>query len=263
MITHFFDAKRKIERAITHINCIEKWLWTLNKSSSEIARAHKQSAPDRNLHMVNTKWPKGYSWPVGPMIGDAIHNLRAALDAIAWSIVAAGGKDDPEQSYFPLASDEQLPTTKKFIMICSAIPEVGPIISRFVQGYRPSPSCDLWVLNRLDRVDKHRCVLHTETRSTGTIVAIRKEVENDPPPIELGSIYSVPQQLLSDKEELTPGSLAYEHNQTSGFPITRIYFGDVLKDEQVIPKLWRFTERVSALIDDLDDEIFRLEANQT
>jgi hypothetical protein len=36
------------------------------------------------------------------MIGDAIHNLRAALDIIAWTIVYAGGKDDPNRSSFPL-----------------------------------------------------------------------------------------------------------------------------------------------------------------
>ena len=42
-----FDAKRKIERAIAHINTIEKWLWTLNR---EIARAYKQDGPERNLH---------------------------------------------------------------------------------------------------------------------------------------------------------------------------------------------------------------------
>jgi hypothetical protein len=39
-----------------------------------------------------------------------------------------------------------------------------------------------------------------------------------------------------------------------------IRFGEVLNDQEVIPKLWRFAELVSGLIDELDEKIFRLGA---
>jgi hypothetical protein len=99
-----FDAKRKVERAIAHINSIEKWLWTLNEENREIARAYKQGTPERNLHLVWVKQLSGFSLPLGPMIGDAVHNLRAALDAIAWSIVRGAGGDeaDLQKIFFPL-----------------------------------------------------------------------------------------------------------------------------------------------------------------
>jgi hypothetical protein len=64
-----FDAKRKVERAIAHINGIEKWLWTLNEENREIARAYKQDAPERNLHTVWVKQFNGFSLPLGPMRG--------------------------------------------------------------------------------------------------------------------------------------------------------------------------------------------------
>src|SRR6266403_2070930 len=251
--------QRKIERAIAHINTIEKWLWTLNEENREIARAYKQDAPERNLHTVWIKQFIGFSSPLGPMIGDAVHNLRAALDAIAWSTVrgAGGGEDNLQNLYFPLCSVQELPTSRHFKTICAARADVGPIIADFVRDYKAVPDCDLWALNQLDRVDKHRCVIHTETRSSGKTVAIRKEHEDDPPAIEPGAIYSIPQTLVdgiaSPTEELRPGSMAYVHNQKSGYTVVSIRFGEVLNDQEVIPKLWRFAELVSGLIDELDE----------
>src|SRR6185437_4326674 len=138
METHFVDAKRKVERAITHINGLEKWLWTINGENFEIACAHKKDAPERNLDNVWIKRPEGFSSPVGPMIGDALHNLRAALDAIAWMIVkAAGGTEEQlERLYFPLFPDAALANSADYKMISAAIPETGPIIADFVRGYK-------------------------------------------------------------------------------------------------------------------------------
>jgi hypothetical protein len=255
-----FDAKRKVERAIAHINSIERWLWTLNQENREIAHAYKQNTPERNSHTVLVRRLIGYSLQLGPIIGDAVHNLRASLDSIAWSIVrdAGGGEDD--QLYFPLCGGSELPTSPHFKTICVARADVGPIIADFVRDYKPAPDCDLWALNQLDRIDKHRCVIDTETRSSGKRVAIIKEHEDDPPPIEPGAIYSIPQALVdgiaSPKEELRPDSKAYVHNQASGYTVVSIRFGEVLNDQEVIPKLWRFAELVSGLIDELDEKIF-------
>jgi hypothetical protein len=195
-----------------------------------------------------------------------VHNLRAALDAIAWSIVraAGGNENDLHKLYFPLCSVPELPTSSHFKTICAARADVEPIIADFVRDYKAAPDCDLWALNQLDRVDKHRCVIHTETRSSGKTIAIRKEHEDDPPAIEPGAIYSIPQTLVdgiaSPKEEPRPGSKAYVHNQTSGYTVVSIRFGEVLSDQEVIPKLWRFAELVSGLIDELDEKIFGLGA---
>ena len=133
MDTHFVDAKRKVERSIVHINGIEKWLWTINRENFEIACAHKKDAPERNLETVAIKRSKGFSLPLGPMIGDAIHNLRSALDAIAWMIVkAAGGTEEQlEKLYFPLLPDAALPKSPDYKTICAAIPEIGVNHCRF------------------------------------------------------------------------------------------------------------------------------------
>jgi hypothetical protein len=116
MDTHFVDAKRKVERSIAHINGIERWLWTINRENFELACAHKKDAPERNLVTVWIKRTEGFSLPLGPMIGDAIHNVRAALDALAWTIVkAAGGTQEQlEKLYFPLCPDAALPKSRDY-----------------------------------------------------------------------------------------------------------------------------------------------------
>jgi hypothetical protein len=268
MDTHFEDAKRKVERAIAHINGIEKWLWTINRENFEIACAHKEDAPGRNLDTVWIKRPEGFSSPVGPMIGDALHNLRAALDAVAWTIVKAAGRTEEqlERLYFPLFPDAALANSADYKTICAAIPETGPIIADFVRGYKATPECDLWALNQLDRIDKHRFVAPTVTQSSGLTVAIRKEHEDNPPPIAPGAIYSIPRKqvdgVLSPEISLRPGSKAFEHNQQSGYTVVNVSFRDVLDGEEVIPRLWKFSELVTSLIDNLDAEIFRLEARE-
>ena len=77
------------------------------------------------------------------------------------------------------------------------------------------------------------------------IVAIRKEDEDDPPPVEVGSLYSIPIETMngirSEKQELRPGSKACEHNLRNGYAIVSVSFGEVLEDEPVIPSygnLW-------------------------
>ena len=169
------------------------------------------------------KRPKGFSLQLGPMIGDAIHNLRAALDTVAWAIVrAAGGTEKQlDKLYFPLCPDAALPKSWHYKTICAAVPETGPIIADFVRGYKAAPECDLWALNQLDRIDKHRLVTPTVTQSSGKMVAMRKEDEDDPPSIQRGAIYSIPQEVVdgipSTKEAFRHDSKAFERNQKSGF----------------------------------------------
>jgi hypothetical protein len=163
-----------------------------------------------------------------------------------------------------LCSDAELPTSRDFKAICAAIPESAPIIAEFVRNYKAAPDCDLWVLNQLDRIDKHRSVTHTLVQSSGMTVAIKKEHEGNPPPIEPGAIYGIPREQIdgvwTPEEELRPGSKAYEHNQKSGYTIVKIRFGEVIADQEVIPKLWHLVGLVSGLIEKLDETIFRLEA---
>jgi hypothetical protein len=267
METRFRDARLKIGRARAHIADIEAWLRDVNQSNSDIARTHKEAAAGSNAETLWIKRPASFLLSPALVAGDAIHNLRAALDIIAWTIVYAGGKDDPNSSSFPLYEENALRSSPQYRLIATAIPEIAPIIFNFVRDYKADDSCLLWALNQLDRIDKHRLLIHTLTQSSSRMIAIRKEHENDPPPAEPGAIYSIPQEVIDGvpemKQELTPGSKAYLHNQVNGYPTVDIRFGkgEILDSQPIIPTLHQLAEVVTKLVDELDARILSLEAD--
>lgn len=99
------------------------------------------------------------------IIGDCLHNLRAALDNLVYelAVVKAGGPL-PENvavgTEFPIFIDE-----KKFLDKGKRkIGNIRPGAQTIIQGLQPykrrhpyKPSSDfLWILNRLNNIDKHR-----------------------------------------------------------------------------------------------------------
>jgi len=97
---------------------------------------------------------------VGAILGDAIHNLRTALDHLAWqAVIAASGKPNGGTS-FPILSVP--PTADQ----CGRTrPQIPPSIPRELrnildklQPYKGTHPADhpLSVIHHLDIVDKHR-----------------------------------------------------------------------------------------------------------
>ena len=120
------------------------------------------------------------------LIGDALHNLRSALDALAYSFAVAFTKPLPKEiansSEFPVFGDEDgkgIPgvgntmfhqTSKKGDPVPGSglfkIRGCDPGVQTIIEGLQPYKrgnafrSHPLWVLHDLDRISKHR-LLHT------------------------------------------------------------------------------------------------------
>jgi hypothetical protein len=94
------------------------------------------------------------------IIGDAIHNLRAALDLLAGQLVEAGGKTPTRDTHFPIAK-----TRRKFreelatALAGASDPALDEV--RAIEPYRSGKGTSLWLLHHLDIVDKHRLLLTT------------------------------------------------------------------------------------------------------
>jgi hypothetical protein len=124
--------------------------------------------------------------PFGLLIGDALHNLRSALDALAYALALAFTNPLPKEiansSEFPIFGDEDWEgtpnvgsnlfhqTTKKgnpapgsgLFKIRGCDPRVQTIIEGLQpykrgKDFRTHP---LWIMHELDRINKHR-LLHT------------------------------------------------------------------------------------------------------
>jgi hypothetical protein len=95
-------------------------------------------------------------WPL--VIGDCLHNVRAALDHLAWQLVIASGRRPTTDTAFPLN-----PTRK-----AAVVPKLSKPIRRQVKAVAPNTERDwLGILANLDNVDKHRTVLVVAAHNTG------------------------------------------------------------------------------------------------
>ncbi len=96
----------------------------------------------------------------GALIGEIIHSLRTALDHLAYQLFLICRKDpsdDGSKIEFPIYDDTKTTEAKAFRPIETFRPE---IIEAF-HAINPCKSGNplLWVLHRLDIVDKHRRIL--------------------------------------------------------------------------------------------------------
>jgi hypothetical protein len=110
----------------------------------------------------------GRDWAL--MIGDAVHNLRSALDHLAWQLVIANGGGHAITTQFPIhASDTRKnPYTGQIearpCEVAGGIhPDALDIIKR-VQPYNGGDEGDkLWRIHELDVIDKHRYLILSVT----------------------------------------------------------------------------------------------------
>jgi hypothetical protein len=119
------------------------------------------------------------------IIGDCLHNLRAALDNLAYDLAVAHTGKEPlpskfaSRSEFPIFTDKNLP---KFFDVLGG---VAPSAQAEIEGLQPYHRGEklrhdfLWQLNKLSNIDKHRLPHPTvvATAAFGYIAPMGVEVE--------------------------------------------------------------------------------------
>jgi hypothetical protein len=150
----------KIERAYKHIDELE---YVIGLSSDEI---HFQVI-GMNLKSQTGK-PSLESQPlifndetVPAIAGDAVHNLRCALDHLTFHLVQVGGTRNPKLKWndvrfpiFPSFSTYEANKTRK-------IDGMRPEAIKAIDALKPYKGGNdaLWLLNKLDNADKHSFIL--------------------------------------------------------------------------------------------------------
>jgi hypothetical protein len=123
--------------------------------------------------------------------GDAVHNLRSALDHLIWQLIIANGGEPDEKAAFPIWRSES-----KFK---SGRPGHAKGVSKqaldLLYGLQPYKGGNdaLWRIHQLDIVDKHRLLLTVAMRHESVILdlggmanrLLGSDVEWDPMPIAL------------------------------------------------------------------------------
>ncbi|MYB16960.1 MAG: hypothetical protein F4X41_08020 [Chloroflexi bacterium] len=89
-------------------------------------------------------------------VGEIVHNLRSSLDHIVWELVLANGRKPTFANRYPITGN-----AKRFDEIESrALQGVASGAKRVIREFQPwwptESGFELWSLNRLSNVDKHR-----------------------------------------------------------------------------------------------------------
>lgn len=108
---------------------------------------------------------------IGLITGDLVHNLRSALDHLAYQLVYANGSTHSKQTAFPIwdsASEYQAQRARRVTgMSQTAIDAIDA-----TEPYQGGNGAGLWVLHYLDIADKHHELLTPLMNVTGASFTI-------------------------------------------------------------------------------------------
>jgi hypothetical protein len=130
--------------------------------SNNFAVLGSQRAGEQNPSLApDDVWPE-----ISCVVGDCVHNLRSALDHVAFAIGSLRLTDEQLRDlYFTIR-----PTRAAFdkATLRNPLPGMGADWKTFLEGVQPfqgAPYEALWALHELDKIDKHRLIFTLSARS--------------------------------------------------------------------------------------------------
>lgn len=153
----------KLERAETHIETVREKIDAFRKRKPAPFgfRTEKNPRPDKSVEYVLYAIVRKPPPPeLAPIIGDALHNIRSALEHLAYELAPPRIRQ-ARQTQFPIFTDECRFKVLSPKMIRGIKGDERTLIER-VQPYVASnpPSTDpLAILNELSNLDKHRLLV--------------------------------------------------------------------------------------------------------
>lgn len=91
------------------------------------------------------------------IVGDIVHNLRSALDLLAWQLVEAGGGTPGKNTMFPIRATKEAFETTGLAQVNGASKDAIRIL-KALKPYKGGYAA-LWRLHRLDANDKHNLLV--------------------------------------------------------------------------------------------------------
>jgi hypothetical protein len=253
-----FDHDLKLKRAREHFDNmkveIERWL------RGNYYTVRYQLEPDgRTIILATAEQPPPD--PISLLIGDCLHNMRSALDVLAYSLAVEyarrNGKplapEIAQSSEFPIFGDEDrkgTPNMGPALFKNSGLLKIGgidPQAQTIIEGLQPYKRGNafrtdpLWTLHDLDNVNKHRLLHSAVGTSEGFTIDVGKSfnLQIKPPLIESwgGPIKT---NTPVARFNLGPVDPALPMNMQINPAITDIAFADApvgIPDESVIKSL--------------------------
>lgn len=156
----------KLQRADSHLAelsaAVEAFLGRANYRFEGKEGADPETGyVERVIFLEVDEFPRDESW--GPIIGDAVHNLRSALDHLAWAVACPESRRRAAGAIgFPVLFDHPDESTYARDQLRGKLGHLRPEFHAVIEAVQPFNTRDLhhplWLLNQMWNVDKHRTV---------------------------------------------------------------------------------------------------------
>lgn len=173
------------------------------------------------------------------IIGDAIHNMRSALDHVWMALWRQAKKSG--YGTFPFHEERaNLEDMVKKSPIRTAFPQIDSLILDAIKPYRDGNHL-LWTITKFDKLDKHNLIIPTLQIRRGGPVTIKAA----------NSIIKISDIIMEDcaPVNLVAGDNPFELNQDNNFSL-EIHFqnGGFLEGQPVLPSLLDMLKAVDETI---------------
>jgi hypothetical protein len=240
----------KVKRAHRHIDELMQRTSPLDPSLYTIA---VEKTPKSVIHKNATVFQLAYR-PKKPIpetlalaIGDAIHNLRAALDHLANAVIRAWHPSPEEKGYFPMGPKrEDFVASRHFAPIEEAIPGAKKFL---LEKIRPEDGANerLWAFGTLDNDDKHNLILPTVTFAQISNINAVLPGNNIMRNCGAGGDATRPSIIIRSEG----GPISVENNLQTSVDV-KFGQGTTFENEPVIPTLLQFAELTSETLNSFE-----------
>jgi hypothetical protein len=232
----------KIERAKEHIRNLDLAIQTFVCSEPYAIRTKPHSVIQHTTLYVARAEPVPTTVPI--ILGDAIHNLRSALDHLAWQLVEADGGIPDKHTFFPIFSGPDGFQKYASAMGSGEIKKIRPGAEKVIQAMQPYVTGDdtLGHISQLDIIDKHRFVLTTVMLFKAWHVSVNGMTLPFP---------QVPRVLILGDEFTNIPTSTYERQAHEDFKLgIDVAFGEpeIIKGKPVLETVNNMADLVSSII---------------
>lgn len=120
-------------------------------------RLYAEIDPETREQIIRVAIYDALPLELGAMAGDAVHNLRSALDLLMWQLVIGNGGTPTDKTMFPISE-----TPHDFVAAPPrAIQGASGDVASLLQTLKPHMGGNdaLWRIHRIDIVDKHHVLI--------------------------------------------------------------------------------------------------------
>lgn len=252
-------ARIKLERAKKHLEEFRSEFNRLRDKNPNMITADFDEQSRQHIIRFNLVEEIPQNW--GAIIGDIIHNLRSALDYIAWQLVIKNGNvPDEGTTGFPIGD-----RANTFESFCGRkVKGASKKAIDLIKSLKPYKGGDIafTILHKIDIVDKHRLLVLCVFDLSHSLISLTERSPNGSV-IDIGVTAAGQTEPVFDLEHgaeirRTPEALhmKLDHNEKFVFEVA-FREPEIVKRQAVVPLLLELINLVERTIEIFDKQIFR------